>query len=269
MNDTLNIFQYTHPFSYLSDKQGVESMIAHSDFPSGTGTFLQQGQVSVVPKELMNFQMDLFSGILIALIVFIALLRWYMPERFYYEFSVGNKFAFTRKSTHSVNTPSLLVDVLYLMNFLFTISLLTYLFFFNYFTYLVLAIPGYTLYLYVLLVFFVFWVYRRIVIYLISFIFKTGPIANQQLKLDRNIENALSVLLLPLLLFALFSFQKFFLLFGVLLVLGMQVFRWFQTVNIGISTTKFSAFHFILYLCSLELIPMLIMIKLISPGNYF
>jgi hypothetical protein len=268
MNDSLNIFQYTHPFLHLANKQDVGAVLNLSDLPSGMDQFFQEGHITIVPRELFYVQLDLFNYLLLFFIATLALLRWYMPERFLFEFSVGGRLNFKRISSET-NTPSLLVDLIYLTNFLFTISLLTYLILVKYAAYLALAYPGYKLFFSIILVFTIFWIYRRIVIRIVSFVFKTNLIAKQQLSLDRNVENALSIILLPMLLLALFSFQDFFMLFAAIIAFGMQVFRWFQTVTIGISNTRFSAFHFILYLCTLELIPMLIMIKLISPGNYF
>jgi len=269
MNDSLNIFQYTHPFLHSTSKQDVAAVLNLSDLPSDMGIFLQEGHVRIIPQELLYAQLDLLSYLLLFFIATLALLRWYMPERFLFEFSVGSRLTFKRTTPETINTPSLIVDIIYLTNFLFTISLLTYLILVKYIAYLALAFAGYKLFLYILLVFMIFWTYRRLVIRLVSFVFKTNSIAKLQLSLDRNVENALSIILLPMLLLALFSFQEFFIISAMIITFGMQVFRWFQTVTIGISNTRFSAFHFILYLCTLELIPMLIMIKLISPENYF
>jgi len=269
MNDTINIFQRTNPFVYLSDKQGFNVNVDVLNPPADLGTFLQLGRVSIVPREIVPVQLDFFTLLLLFFIVGIALLRWYMPDRFFYEISVGDRLSFSRKGANSVSAPALVVDVFHLFNFIFTVSLLTYLFFVQYFNYLLLVYSGMELFFFILLAYILFWGYRRLFIRMISFIFNTSALSTQQLKIDQNVENLLSVMLLPLLLLAMFSFHKFFLILAILLALGMQIFRWVQTVFIGISNTGFSAFHFILYLCSLELVPMLVMIKILSPENYF
>ncbi len=269
MNDTINIIQRTNPFVYLSENQcfDVNSIVLNP--PTGLDNFLQTGRVSIVPREIIPMQLDFFTLMLLFFIVGIALLRWYMPDRFFYEISVGNRLSFSRKGANLVSAPALVVDIFHLLNFFFTVSLLTYLFFAQYFNYFLLVYSGMELFLFILLAYILFWGYRRFFIRMISFIFNTSSLSSQQLKIDQNVENLLSVMLLPLLLLAMFSFHKFFLISAVLLALGMQIFRWVQTVSIGISNTRFSAFHFILYLCSLELVPMLIMIKILSPENYF
>jgi len=192
-----------------------------------------------------------------------------MPDQFHYEISFGDRFSFSRKSTPAVSAPALVVDVFYLLNFFFAVSLVTYLFFQQYVTYLFFAYGPMELFLFILIAYGLFWTYRRFFIKVISFIFNTTSLAEQQLKIDQTVENLLSVMLLPLLLLSMFTSTDFFLIFAILLALSMQVFRWVQTISIGISNTGFSAFHFILYLCSLELVPMLIVIKVLSPANYF
>lgn len=73
-----------------------------------------------------------------------------------------------------------------------------------------------------------------------------------------------SMLQAPLLLLYVYSGVKIFLWIA-FFVLGLfWLFRLFRGVSIGLMQTRFSRFYIFLYLCSLEIVPLLIVIKLIG-----
>ena len=267
MNDSLNIFEQLNPWVIQCDTTISVSDSLSNGVPIEFFTFLQTAPIEIVPKENLNNHFGILIYILFFLLAGISILRWYMPDRFYYEFSVGDRFSFSRGKGNVVNAPGLIVDVFFWLNFLITHALLAFFLLEEYTPYFFLTEFNYKLFLFIFLAIASFWFYRRMVIKIISFIFQAGVLSERQLKLDRNVENALGVVLLPLLILSIFSFHTFFLILALLIALGMQVFRWAQTVGIGISSTRFTMLHFILYLCSLELIPLFIVFKLLYLGS--
>ncbi|OFY49165.1 MAG: hypothetical protein A2W85_17110 [Bacteroidetes bacterium GWF2_41_31] len=267
MNDSLNIFEQLNPWVIQCDTTISVSDSLSNGVPIEFFTFLQTAPIEIVPKENLNNHFGILIYILFFLLAGISILRWYMPDRFYYEFSVGDRFSFSRGKGNVVNAPGLIVDMFFWLNFLITHALLAFFLLEEYTPYFFLTEFNYKLFLFIFLAIASFWFYRRMVIKIISFIFQAGVLSERQLKLDRNVENALGVVLLPLLILSIFSFHTFFLILALLIALGMQVFRWAQTVGIGISSTRFTMLHFILYLCSLELIPLFIVFKLLYLGS--
>jgi len=267
MNDSLNIFEQLNPWVIQCDTTISVSDSLSNGVPIEFFTFLQTAPIEIVPKENLNNHFGILIYILFFLLAGISILRWYMPDRFYYEFSVGDRFSFSRGKGNVVNAPGLIVDMFFWLNFLITHALLAFFLLEEYTPYFFLTEFNYKLFLFIFLAIASFWFYRRMVIKIISFIFQAGVLSERQLKLDRNVENALGVVLLPLLILSIFSFHTFFLILALLIALGMQVFRWAQTVGIGISSTRFTILHFILYLCSLELIPLFIVFKLLYLGS--
>jgi hypothetical protein len=267
MNDSLNIFEQLNPWVIQCDTTISVSDGLSNGVPIEFFTFLQTAPIEIVPKENLNNHFGILIYILFFLLAGISILRWYMPDRFYYEFSVGDRFSFSRGKGNVVNAPGLIVDMFFWLNFLITHALLAFFLLEEYTPYFFLTEFNYKLFLFIFLAIASFWFYRRMVIKIISFIFQAGVLSERQLKLDRNVENALGVVLLPLLILSIFSFHTFFLILALLIALGMQVFRWAQTVGIGISSTRFTMLHFILYLCSLELIPLFIVFKLLYLGS--
>ena len=267
MNDSLNIFEQLNPWVIQCDTTISVSDSLSNGVPIEFFTFLQTAPIEIVPKENLNNHFGILIYILFFLLAGISILRWYMPDRFYYESSVGDRFSFSRGKGNVVNAPGLIVDMFFWLNFLITHALLAFFLLEEYTPYFFLTEFNYKLFLFIFLAIASFWFYRRMVIKIISFIFQAGVLSERQLKLDRNVENALGVVLLPLLILSIFSFHTFFLILALLIALGMQVFRWAQTVGIGISSTRFTMLHFILYLCSLELIPLFIVFKLLYLGS--
>lgn len=268
MNDSLNIFKQLNPWVHLSDTSSTLSDSTLQETPIHYINFLQSAPVDITPNIHSHIHFDFIIYILLFFLAGTALVRWYLPERFFYELSTDDRFSLSRTKSNQVKAPGLIIDVFFWLNFLFTTALLTYLLIEDFLPFGILKATDYTLLTSIFLILLFFWLYRRMGIKITAFIFLSGTMAERQLKLDKNTENALGVILLPILILALFSFKSFFIIAALMIAGGMQVFRWTQTIGIGISSTRFSALHFILYLCILELIPLILLFKLISTSIY-
>ncbi|MBM3405282.1 MAG: DUF4271 domain-containing protein [Bacteroidetes bacterium] len=71
------------------------------------------------------------------------------------------------------------------------------------------------------------------------------------------------VMILPLMIFYAFSPADIILYVIAVLIFLLYAYRVFRGVVIGLSPGKFSGYHFILYFCTLELLPVLIVIKIV------
>lgn len=224
--------------------------------------------VSIEPTPMIENQVQVFLMVILFFGLILALLKWYMPDRLLYEFDGGERLGFARKKSSIWVAPSLVIDFFFLVNYLFSTTLLTYLVVANYLGYIQTFAQGYRLFIFIGGFYVLFWVYRRVGISLLAFIFQTYGLSQQQLRLDKGIRQLAGLLALPLLMLALLSESKIFLPLALISIIGLQVFRWVQTISIGIQSTRFSAFHFILYLCALEIVPLIIVIKLLLPENF-
>jgi len=269
MNDTLSIFLSTNPALFEAVKNLPPKGIGVGDSAVLTTSGLfADAPVDIAPVLIYENHFQVFLLVILFFGLILALLRWYMPDRLLYEFDGGERLGFARKKSSILVAPSLAIDFFFLVNYLFSISLFTYIFVIDYLSYTVSFVHGYTLYFLIAGAYVLFWVYRRVAISFLAFIFLTSDLSQQQLRLDKGIQQLAGLLTLPLLLLALLSDSKIFLPMVLIVVIGLQVFRWTQTITIGIRNTRFSAFHFILYLCALEIVPLIIVIKLLLPENY-
>jgi hypothetical protein len=108
-----------------------------------------------------------------------------------------------------------------------------------------------------------FWILKVGLIRFLSFIFRTRATSNEYL-LNILIFNILSGLaLLPLLVFAIYLKSGLFLIFCMISFAIFFVFRFFRGFLIGISITKFSYVFLFVYLCSLEILPLVVLMKVV------
>ena len=114
------------------------------------------------------------------------------------------------------------------------------------------------------LAFIAYSLYKLTFITVAGFLFNTPTLAMQQIRLSINIDSISGFLLLPILLLALSTDLSYFFYFGIFIILIANALKWFQTIAIGKSVSMFKLYHLIIYLCTLEIIPLILLIKLIK-----
>ncbi|NVN93753.1 MAG: DUF4271 domain-containing protein [Bacteroidetes bacterium] len=101
---------------------------------------------------------------------------------------------------------------------------------------------------------------------LIGTIFKNNT-ASYVYQLNGFVFNIIiGIVLLPLLLFMVYSkgaICSFTIIFGIIFVVMLSLLRYIRYFIIGVSYSKFSQFYLFLYLCTLEILPILIIVKII------
>lgn len=122
---------------------------------------------------------------------------------------------------------------------------------------------GFLLFLITAAMFTAFWLSKILVINFLGFVFKTHQTAREYL-LNMLIFSLISAIaLLPLLVFVIYTKSVLF-LYGALITISLlYLFRFVRGFFIGITLTKFSYLFLIVYLCTLEILPLLILAKLL------
>jgi len=107
-----------------------------------------------------------------------------------------------------------------------------------------------------------FWTIKVLLIRFLSSVFRTRQTTREYL-LNILIFNLIAgVLLLPVLVLTVYLKSYFFLYTGIGIIVLMYIFRFFRGFVIGISLTKFSYLFLFLYLCTLEILPLVVLLKL-------
>lgn len=108
------------------------------------------------------------------------------------------------------------------------------------------------------------WIYRFIFIKTTAFIFKTTKPSNEILT-QLLIFNFLSgIVVLPFITLFYYSESSTFLIFGIVIWSIIQIYRFIRLFVLGFSYSIFSGLHLFLYLCTLEIVPIVILIKIVS-----
>ncbi|MCF6342100.1 MAG: DUF4271 domain-containing protein [Bacteroidales bacterium] len=224
--------------------------------------FLQTKSVKIEPLIKETFQHEWMSGLLLLLLLVIAVLWFVAPGR-----PVGvyrMKYAFSKPEKTALQGFGFLSPFLFYVNYLLSGVLFSLLITGQFFGETGnMAAPG-PFSLLIASAFVAYSLYRLVFISVAGFLFKTEPTAKQQIRLYISLDNLTGFLMLPVLLLILFTEGQLFFYFGLLLLLIANAIKWFQTIALGKSISQFRLYHLIVYLCTLEIIPLLLLIKLVQ-----
>jgi len=108
---------------------------------------------------------------------------------------------------------------------------------------------------------------KIIFIYLISVIFRNRETGSEYIQTIVIFNLALGIILLSLSLLISYTYPEIFLYITAGVALMVMLLRLIRGVAIGLSDTKYSMYHLFLYLCTLEILPMVFAAKFFS--KYF
>ena len=226
-------------------------------------SFITQPARSVLPVEYTGQPEQWFLYVLLALALIVSVIWYYIPERLSNIFSLSVK-TITKKTTDTgAAGPGIAVTVFFLVNSLITTSfLLLYIVRHPIFDIFYPDMDNCLLLGTIAVGLTVFSLLKLLLVRLSGFLFTTGDMAQKQQFIYFNSYNAIGVILLPLLFILLILGGKGWLYFILFVVACLFIYRWIQIVIIGMQQSRFNTFHLILYLCTLEIIPLVILLKI-------
>ena len=119
----------------------------------------------------------------------------------------------------------------------------------------------FTFYLAILLVLVVFWLVKILMISILGMVFQTSATTGMYLLNVLIISVITGLLLLPLMVFVIYLKSAFLLYISLTIFALSFVFLLIRGFFIGLSLTKFSYIFLFVYLCSLEILPLIILVK--------
>lgn len=263
MKDSLNNI-FGNNSTYQIAEFASDSLVVKSEVT--TGMFSNASNVDIIPALIINDQYHLIGIVLLILMLLISAIWYFVPDLLRNNFSSLTTNPFKRTWESSGNTSGLIINTLLYLNFLVVVPLLIFMVINSIFPdYLVLKIEWKSIYI-IVLILTVFILFRYLYIKLSGFLFQTYDMSVQQNRLYNGLDKGLGLLSLPLLLFSLYSDSNFFLFVSMLVFVLFITARWVFTLVIGIRISKFSWFHIILYLCTLEIIPIILLLKMLENG---
>jgi len=160
-----------------------------------------------------------------------------------------------------------LITIAFSLIYLLSISLVIYEYI-DVFLNLELAVRGFRLFLLITLLIAGFWALKLFLMNLLSVVFKT-EITNHAYLLNIFLSISLiGIVLLPVLVFAVYLKSGALLISAGTIIFISAVIRLFKGFLIGLSLTRFSYFFLFVYLCTIELVPLLLLLKVILSESF-
>lgn len=225
--------------------------------------FLQESPVNYNVQHLPKNNNDWIIYVLLVFSFIISLIWYYLPERIVSLVNITPKARDSRyrDNSRTAETPGMVILLFLIINYYFTLSLFLFLSTTNFNIVLGRLLTN-EYFLFFLVAVITCYAYRLIIIYFTGFIFNTAEVAAKQIKLYVNIDNLTGLLYIPIIFLMVFLKTEILIYFGILILVVFQIYKWLQTFMLGKSIQGFSVLHLFMYLCTLEIVPLIVLIKL-------
>ena len=203
-------------------------------------------------------------AVLIAVFTLLAIVRINFSKRLTLIINafLSNRFVdqLSREEQAASNVSNMLLDSIYILNFSMMLYLSAALWIPS-----VKSMPSGVLFLILALLLFAFIIAKWLVTYLVGWLFNQENIVGELLFQRFLVHSVLGLALIPLVLIAIFSpvFTKWVLMLAGVLVVLMFVARLLRSALHFSGLKRFSVKYIILYICALEILPVLILVKLV------
>ncbi len=263
MNDSTFNF-LIEPYK-LSDSINAATTASATPVDSSTkvvDTFFQTSIQDITPLVNHSDNYGYFIYLLFFLLFVVSLIWYLIPERLTYAFSISVKLDAGRINERESPAPGAVVTFFFLLNSVICMSYLLYYTLKNLYDYNFEDWNYWKAMLYIAAVLSSVYLLKMMMVGMAGWIFNTLDMAKKQARMYFNSNITLGVILLPL-LFILIIIPNIYILFTILFITAIVfLIRWVQVIRLGISITHFNFFHLILYICTLEIIPVLVLIKI-------
>ncbi len=226
-----------------------------------TGKFIQTKPVSVHPTVIEHTTGHLVFYVLFGLISILAFIRFFYPSTLRALFFLFTGSG-TRHDTESYNKPGWAVPLFLTLNFIVSMTLLMLIILirFKNLPPAVFIRPGYWAVIAGGIV--AYYLFLQLMHFMAGFIFRAHKVAESQIKSTALWTYVSGIMLTPMLLIYFYA-GKIFLVELMLFTTGaLLVIKWIQTFRTGLSARTFHPLHLFLYLCAVEIVPLLLLVKI-------
>jgi hypothetical protein len=210
-------------------------------------------------RESKDYLFYLLYGIILLLAFIKVIFPKYFRNLFLLFFQTSLRQKQTREQLLQDTLASLLINLLFIISAGLFISLLMI-------TKGWLRLPFWTLYAYVTGVLIVIYTGKYLFLVFAGWVFNNKEVANGYIFLVSMINRILGILLIPFSVFMAFGDERIISVVATLsigLVVLLLLYRYLVSFGSLRNDLKINAFHFFLYLCAVEILPMLVIYKLL------
>ena len=156
-----------------------------------------------------------------------------------------------------------------LVVYLVSVSMLLYLLIRDFSDFHLEGYANFKLFSIILFIVLVLWFIKNIIVHFIGITFKNGLLTSDFMLTNFVFNLMTGLLLFPVIAISVYTSSKEVLIFALLLWLLIFVYKITREFFTGLSLIKFSLFNRFLYICTLEILPILIFIKLVMSNLSF
>ncbi len=218
---------------------------------------------NINPKPIQNYNRDWIFGIIILCFFLLARINVFYKKRLNQIFKA---FISRRMLNQLIRNGNLFNERLSIsLSFIFVSTFSLFLFQLSYFFFKIpdYGINGFIFYGKIFLFILSFWFLKMLTIKLIGITFKTKKQTSEYLLNILLFNFVTGIFLLFYLVLTTYTQLNIFLYLGIFILFIIFLYRISRGVLIGISFSKFSILHLFLYLCSVEILPLLVLTKFI------
>lgn len=228
-------------------------------------SFMHLENINIAPTLYsVNSEYDYITYALLGLLGVIALIWHFMPDRFSMIFSLKTEKQFQRIGDTSVKVPGTIITGFFWMNFIIVSGIFIMILMQSFFIEYIAALSFFEMLGYIYLVLVSLLLYRIIVIYGTAIIFQTSKMMQQQIVTGRNVQFVSGIFLTVVIILLMYVNSGVLIYLSLGIIALLQLIRIVKIMIIGKSSTMFSVLHIILYLCALEIVPVLVLIRMIG-----
>jgi uncharacterized membrane protein YdcZ (DUF606 family) len=224
------------------------------------GRFLQQQSMPVHPVFIQNHPGHTVYYILFGLLTLLAFIRFFYPSALTSLFSLFWGRA-SRRDEDNYSRPGWFVPLFLTVNFIvgFSLLVLVLLIRWQHLPAKTFSDPHYWVVITGGII--LFYLFLQTMHFLAGVVFDTMKEASLQIKNTALWIYVSGIFLTPLLLIYFYSGREFIVDITVALLGLLLLLKWVQTFRIGLSLKGYHPLHIFLYLCTVEIVPLLLLVK--------
>ena len=250
-------------FNILKGKTGEISFNLQYD---SLNRFLQTKRVQLIPVEHPHNGYTEWFVLFFFGVLFLLIMIWhFFPERLLRLIYSEESKVVKRIKNNQFNNPGIVLIILIIITFISSTTVVTYFFVKQCFGDNIFE--GYTIpqiLTGIALAIFIYYVIRFLIIFISAIIFTTTEKSKKLLSEFLKLDVIQGIVFVPLIFFIYFSSPLISVCIGALIFSVLYLLKWYKIFFIGMSFANVSALHNILYLCTLEIIPVFVLMKIFN-----
>ena len=280
LTDTAGFFDYCIPITNESARPAADSLLKYYDFsvynyiaPAPTNRqFIQStsvfGKHSLSPIHpgplpINRQSADWMTLVFIVCLFIIAWIQTFYPKRLQQIFRAAAQQHFVNQMEREGN----LLRERITLGLGFIYYLLTSMFIFQLcseYKFLPTGINNFTFTSIIFATILLYQLLKSLLVYLSGIIFNTSESARNYQLNTLLFNHIIGIVLFPVVVLAFYWNSQVCLTFGIVSVSFILLYRLFRGVVIGLSNKNYNLFYLFLYLCTLEILPLLLLFKVVS-----